>query len=215
MVEREKLDAVFTEKDLQEFLGKGNSDLSKVLGLDLVGLVSYSVENNLQPNGERVTEYFIEVRLVDVLTGQILTTVSSERPDLLSPPTTLRAAEDHLFQSVREAFPPFGYVIKVAAEQVVVDLGSEVGIQKGDTLEVVQEGEQIIHPVTGEPLPAQLTVVGLLKVHETSPQLSTCKVKSGDGAHVGSLVRLKEENSQSRRILGKVLKSIRLQGELR
>jgi hypothetical protein len=204
MIERSQLDAVFTEKDLQEFLGKGNSALSDVLGLDLLGLVGYSSENSRLPGGASQPLFVIEVRLVDVKTGQILTTISSERPDLLRPPATPREAGRHLFQSVREAFPPFGFVIRVSGAEVVVDLGSEAGLQKGDILEVVREGEQIIHPVTGETLPSELIVIGTLKVVSTSPQLSTCRVKSGEASpQLGNPVRLKEQNSLLKRWIGK------------
>src|SRR6185369_8857823 len=45
MVERKQLNAMFTEKDLQEFIGgKVNNKLSDVLGLDLVGVVDFTIE---------------------------------------------------------------------------------------------------------------------------------------------------------------------------
>lgn len=200
MVERSKLDSVFTEKDLQSFLGKGNNKLSDLLGLDFLGLVGYTVESK-KLGGSNLKIFNIEVRLVDTRTGQIVATVNSERPDSFTPPSTAREAARDLFQSIREAFPPYGYVIKVAGEGVVVDLGSEAGLKKGDALEIVKEGEQIIHPVTGKPLPAELIVIGELKVVSTSPQLSNCKGK-GD-IPLGSTVRLKEKNNQFKKFLGK------------
>lgn len=193
MVERKQLDAVFTEKDLQSFLGKGSDTLSDVLGLDFLGLVSYTVED-ARSGGINRRVVTLEVRLVDVKTGQILGTITSERPDFVVPPATVRDAGRSLFQSVREAFPPLGYVIKIDGKDVVTDLGADAGVQKGDELEVVQEGEQIIHPVTGEPLPAEMIVVGVLKVVSTSSHLSNCKTKT-EGLAIGSIVRLKEKNS--------------------
>lgn len=209
IVERSKLDAVFTEKDLQEFLGKGNNDLSTVLGLDLLGLVNYAVESARDPAAGLIESYVIDVRLVDVKTGQVLTTVSSEREDILRPPATPREAGRHLFQSVRQAFPPVGYVIKLDGEEVVVDLGSDLGVQDGDVLEVVREGEQIIHPVTGEALPAQLIAVGTLKVVSIWPQFASCRAKSG-GAEIqlGSIVRLRAEGSRVREGVRKVLRHL-------
>jgi hypothetical protein len=193
MVERKQLDSVFTEKDLQGFLGKGSQTLSDVLGLDLVGLVSYTAGTERQ--GAVSYEVFVlEVRLVDVKTGQILGTITSERPDAVLPASTVREAGRDLFQSIREAFPPFGYVVKVTGKEVVIDLGSDAGLKKGDELEIVREGEQIIHPVTGQALPAELVVVGVLKVVSASPQLANCKTKS-EAVTLGSTVRLKAKNS--------------------
>lgn len=222
MVERAQLDAVFTEKDLQGFLGKGNKELSDVLGLDMLGLVAYTVESKSM-GGVNRTIFTLEVRLVDVKTGQILGSITSERPDYLTPPATPRDAGRGLFQSVREAFPPFGYIVKIDGENVVVDLGSEAGVQEKDVLEIVREGEKIIHPVTGEVLPSEMVVIGELKVLSTSAQLSQCKLKSeglmGRGGKKalgqefnGKPVRLKEQNNSLKKWLGKgrdVLNSVR------
>lgn len=198
LVERSQLDAVFTEKDLQGFLGKGNKELSDVLGLDMLGIVAYTVEPT-----SAGTLFTIEVRLVDVKTGSILATLTSERSDYLTPPSAPRVAGKALFQNVREAFPPFGYVVKASGKSVVVDLGSDSGVKKGDAFEVVKEGEQIIHPRTGEVLSAEMIVVGELKVVSTSADLATCKLTDGEGA-VGSIVRFKGRNS----ILNKALRGV-------
>jgi tetratricopeptide (TPR) repeat protein len=197
ITDRKRLDAVLIEKDLQEVTGQRNQALSDVLGLDLLGLVEYTVGTE-RMNESILTTFTIEVRLVDVKTGRILGIVTSERPDLIPPPSTLREASRHLLQSVREAFPPYGYVVKVADKDVIVDLGSEVGLQKGDVLEILREQEQITPPVTGEGLSAEMVVVGELEVVFTSPRLSTCRLKSGGGQvalALGNPVRLKEKNS--------------------
>ena len=202
MVERSQLNAVFTEKDLQGFLGKGNKKLSDVLGLDFLGIVGYTMEDR-QSGGVHRRVVTLDVRLADVKTGAIVGVISSER-DSFTPPTTVREASHQLFQSIREAFPPFGYVVKSNGEAVVVDLGADAGLKKGDTLEIVREGEQIIHPVTNELLPAELLVVGELKVESASPGLSNCKLKSRKGeAPLGSVVRLKANDSRWKNVLGK------------
>ncbi|HYO14372.1 MAG TPA: CsgG/HfaB family protein [Thermoanaerobaculia bacterium] len=194
MVERSQLDAVFTEKDLQGFLGKGNKELSDVLGLDFIGLVAYNTETKKLAGASSAKVFMIEVRLVDVKTGSILMTLTSERSDLLVAPTSPNEAGNQLFENVREAFPPLGYIIKVSGKEIVVDLGSGAGVKKGDTLEVVREGEEIIHPRTGEILPAELVVVGKLKVVSASSDRSLCKLSSGE-VDLGSPVRFKGKSS--------------------
>lgn len=196
MVERNQLDAVFTEKSLQEFIGgQVNNKLTDVLGLDLVGVVGYTIDVSKSPKGEPITKCIIDVRLVDVKTASILATLTSDRLNLLLPPSAPREAGQVLYASIRDAFPPLGYVISVSGKEVVVDLGSEAGLKKGDELELVQEGEQIIHPVTGKILSAPMKVIGELKVLTASPQVSTCKAKAKGGVPLGSLVRLKGSRS--------------------
>ncbi|HEY2293844.1 MAG TPA: hypothetical protein VGM86_24330 [Thermoanaerobaculia bacterium] len=196
MVERNQLNAVFTEKSLQEFIGgQVNNKLSDVLGLDLVGVVDYTVDTTRSPKGEPVVKCIIDVRLIDVKTASLLATVTSNRPSLLLPSSTPREAGELLYRGIREAFPPVGYVVSVNGKEVVVDLGSEAGLQDGDTLEIVVEGEQIVHPVTGKVLSAPMKVIGELKVVTASPQISTCKIKSKGEVRVASIVRLKESVS--------------------
>ncbi|HKH49905.1 MAG TPA: CsgG/HfaB family protein [Thermoanaerobaculia bacterium] len=196
MVERKQLDAVFTEKSLQEFIGgQVNNKLTDVLGLDLVGVVGYTLDVSKSPKGEPVTKCIIDVRLVDVKTAALLATVTSDRPSVILPSSTPREAGQLLYKSIRDAFPPLGYVVSVSGKEVVIDLGSEAGLKKGDTLELVQEGEQIIHPVTGKVLSSPMKVIGELKVVTASPQVSTCKAKVKGEVPVASLVRLKGSRS--------------------
>lgn len=201
MVERKQLNAILTEKSLQSFLGKGNKKLSDLLGLDFVGIVGYTVESQRSGTVTR-NVVTLDVRMADVKTGEILATITSDR-DSLTPPTTIRAASRLLFQSIREAFPPIGYVIKTTKDSVVVDLGTDAGVKKGDILEIVREGEEIIHPRTGEVLPAEWIVIGELKVGATSAQISHCKSRKGE-ATLNSIVRLKAKNGRLKGIFGKV-----------
>ena len=204
MVERNQLDAIFTEKSLQEFIGgQVNNKLTDVLGLDLVGVVGYTVDTSKSLKGESVTKCIIDVRLVDVKTASIIVTVTSDRPSLL-PPATPREAGDLLYKNIREAFPPLGYIVSAAGKEIVVDLGTEAGLKDGDTLEIVQEGEQIIHPVTGKVLSAPMKVVGELKVVTASPQISTCKLKSKGEPSIGSLVRLKGSDTRMFKWLNRI-----------
>lgn len=196
MVERNQLDAIFTEKSLQEFIGgQVNNKLSDVLGLDLVGIVGYTIENSKNTQGQMVTKCIIDVRLIDVKTASILATLSSERPTLM-PISTPREAGESLYKNVRETFPPIGYVVSVNGKEIIVDLGTEAGLKDGDILEIVKEGEMIIHPATGKVLSAPMKVVGELKVVTASPQISTCKLKSKESPAIASLVRLHKTDTR-------------------
>jgi len=208
MIDRNQLAAVFTEKSLQDFIGgKANNKLTDVLDLDLIGVVGHTVETTRSAKGEISVKWILDVRLIDVKTAALLTTVTSDRASLQSllPPATPREAANLVAESIREAFPPLGYVVKIEGKDVVIDLGTEAGLKDGDTLEVVQEGEQIIHPVTGQVLASPMKVVGELKVVTASPQVATCKRKSGKGElKVASLVRLKGTQSKMIELFQKV-----------
>jgi hypothetical protein len=196
LVERKQLNAVFTEKDLQEFIGGNvNNKLSDVLGLDLLGIVDFTVDTKHSPGKESKTTWIIDVRLLDVKSAAVLATVTSNRPSLLLPSSTPREAGELLFKGIREAFPPMGYVIQVSGKEVVVDLGSEAGLKKGDDLEIVKEGDSIIHPVTGQVMTGPMKVIGQLTVSSSSPQVSICKLKSKGEPPLASFVRLKGSNS--------------------
>jgi hypothetical protein len=207
MVERRQLDAVLTEKDLQEFVGgQVNQKLTSVLGLDFVGVVGYSFDKVAGLDEVTRTRLIIDVRMIEVKTATIFATLDSARTELVSAPETAREAGQGLFKSIREAFPPLGYVIQVEGNKVVVDLGAEAGVKDGDVLEVVREGKQIVHPVTGVLLPAAMEIIGELKVVSASPAMSNCKVKSAKGGEVAlaNLVRLKGESSAWKSLLLKV-----------
>lgn len=198
MIERNQLAAVFTEKSLQDFIGgKVNNKLTDVLDLDLIGIVSHTEETTPSNEGKPKTKWIVEVRLIDVKTAALVVTLTSDRASLLSmlPPATPREAGPLLIQGIRDAFPPLGYVVQINGKDVVVDLGTEAGLKKGDTLEIVQEGEQIIHPVTGEVLAAPLKVIGELKVVDASPQVSICKKSSKGEVQLANFVRLKGTES--------------------
>ena len=176
MIERNQLERRVHRESLQDFIGgKVNNKLSDVLDLDLIGIVGYTVENHEVRNGEH-DEWIIDVRLVDVKTAALLATVTSDRAtSWLLPPATPREAGALLAQSIREAFPPLGYVVRIDGKDIVVDLGSEAGLKKGDTLEIVQEGRTDHPSCHRRVLSAPLKVIGELKVVSASPQVAICK----------------------------------------
>lgn len=196
LAERERLDAVFDEKGLKGFIGdQEGSRLEETLGLEMLGLVSYSVSQQRNHSGEVEWGYTIAVRLTDVATGEVFATVDSKRPGIALAPSPMLAGDD-LLDNLRGLFPPEGYVIQVSEQKAVVDLGSTMGIEKGDILEVVELGPPVIHPVTGRELPGPESVVAVLKVERVNAELSTCRVKSADtGIEVGNQVRYKDKKS--------------------
>lgn len=207
LMERERLDKIIDEKGLKEFIGaltSGDSSagIEELEGVDLIGLVSYTVERSAV-GGPR---YYIGVRLVSVQTGQIAHIVDSRREGLYEP-TTPNQAGIYLFQNAREAFPPEEYIIQLQGANAVVGMGSGMGLKEGDVLEVIRQGETIFHPVTGSPLPGEEIVIGTLKITRASTQISSCKVtKMENPLQVGDRVRLKPKDQTGFKVFSRVKK---------
>lgn len=207
LMERQRLDKIIDEKGLQDFISAltsndGSGGIEALEGVDMIGLVSYTVERT-SLGGENI---YISTRLVSVLNGEILHIVDSRREGLYEP-STPKQAGDYLFQNVREIFPPEEYIIRLKGKEAIVGMGTEVGLEDGDLLEVIRSGEVIFHPVTGKPLPGEEIVVGTLKISRVGSQMSTCEVKKTEGAlQVGDRVRLQEKDQTGFKVFSKVKK---------
>lgn len=207
LVERERLDRIIDEKGLQDFIsaltsGDRAGGIEALEGVDMIGLVSYTEETTAF-GSENI---YISTRFVSVLNGEILHIVDSRREGLYEPSTPERAG-DYLFQNVREVFPPEEYIIRLKGKEAIVGMGTEMGLRRGDVLEVIREGEVIFHPVTGKPFPGAETVVGTLKISRVGSQMSVCEVKKSEGTLVvGDRVRLQNRDQAGFKMFSKVKK---------
>ena len=196
LVEREKLKAIFNEKDLATILQGGDNDLSKIKGVDFLGLLTYASEREKSPNNEYQETYWLEVQLTEVQTGEVVATVSSRRETHLAPATSILIAGDRLLENLRELYPPQGYIVDISPERILIDLGESMGVRKGDRLQVVREGGRIIHPVSGRLMPAEEIIIGTLKVVALTPTMATCRLKSSDSEiQLADRVRLRADTT--------------------
>jgi hypothetical protein len=214
IVERKELAIVFKEKDLKNFLSKGQGDnrLSDLLGLDYLGIVEHSVSTKTvpkkitkklfekltpkeNPNEEvKITVWTIDIRLVDVKTGQAVKALTSAASSSLVPVPTVTAAGELLQDAIRTAYPPFGHIVKVEGKDVVIDLGDSSGLQKKDVFDILEEGEQLFHPITGKPMEPYLVVIGQFQVTEIWPTMAHGKItvsEQGKVIKAGSFIRYK------------------------
>lgn len=183
------VEGALTDQDLKNFtLRQGKHELGSGSAPDLLGIVDYSVESVLFA-GKEIAAWALTVRLVDVETFDLMTTLTSQRRGPSLSPSTLWVAEDLLRQSIREAFPPFGRILKVATDEYVIDLGFVDGLRVGDILEIVED-ESIIDPFTGSATWGAVKVIGELAVVSISPRSSSCKLKSARGEVHPELVML-------------------------
>jgi hypothetical protein len=193
VIERDQLSKIFQERDLTDFIEGSPGDLSNLRGVDMIGVITYSKERNasLQEGGKEKDYFFIDVRLTDVRSGQVVGSVSSRRPSMVYEPTSPHNAGRLLLENVREMFPPEGSVLSANTKEVVVSMGALEGLKEGDQLEVIVDGE-VLFDAEGKAYPPMEEVVATLRVIQVAAQLSKCKVKGGQLAiQPGSRVRLK------------------------
>jgi hypothetical protein len=83
-----------------------------------------------------------------------------------------------------------GKIAKIDGGTVYINLGSEQGVQAGDTFGVYAMGEAIKDPDTGEVLGADETKLGAVKVTAVKgAKYSECTVVEGAGFKVGNVVK--------------------------
>ncbi len=93
-----------------------------------------------------------------------------------------------------EEFPVEGNVIRVAANgQVLINRGSEFGVEAGQEMVLRTEGEQIVDPMTGAVLGVEEgREIGRLRVVRVEERFAYCEVLEGEtNPDVGAVVYLK------------------------
>ena len=82
-----------------------------------------------------------------------------------------------LDQDLAARFPLTGYVIKLISErQALVDLGRKQHLDKGARFLLVEQGEDVVHPVTGKLVKGEQKVLTELQVEEVGEESSVVKV---------------------------------------
>jgi len=94
--------------------------------------------------------------------------------------------EKRIVQQIQKFFSPNGIVIDVGSGGgvVTIDLGTQMGIEKGNEFVISREGEAITHPLTGETLPGEMTEIGTGKISDVDQLTSSLKIKVKKGLEV-------------------------------
>lgn len=216
LAERHQLDMIIEEKGLKGFLGALSGDssaagLDTLTSVDMIGIVDFTKErgSNLSSGS-----YWISVRLVSVATSEVAAMINSRRESLFTPATPTEAAE-LLFQSIREQFPPQGHILQIRGDVIYVDIGREMGLEDGDTLEIIEEGETVFSEVTGKPVQLEGNVVGILKIERVSSGSSACKLRKSSRPPTGrDTVRLQVGEHEALGPLNRARKFFRKKKEL-
>jgi curli biogenesis system outer membrane secretion channel CsgG len=98
-----------------------------------------------------------------------------------------QAAQDCINQAAKffaetmEEFPFEGSVIKVGSKGVIINRGSQFGVEVGQVLTMTEEGEMLLDPDTGEILDYEEgEAIGKLKVKSVKEKVSYCDVIEGE-----------------------------------
>lgn len=82
-----------------------------------------------------------------------------------------------LRQAAAERYPLRGYVIKVISDrEVLVDLGRNQRIEPGAGFQLVEQGEDVVHPVTGKRIQGERRILTELQATEVGEESSVFKV---------------------------------------
>jgi len=197
MIERAQLNAVLREGKLEQ---SGLVDdataarLGRQLGAAFVLVGSYT--GGLGHSFEVKTSFFGGKSRTDSFPGHLevrLRLVNTEdgsiREPILVHATSLDAKYYHSYellmddlsrgldQEVVARFPLTGYVIKVISErEALVDLGSKQRLEKGAGFQLVEQGPDVVHPVTGKMIQGERRVLTELQVTDVGEESSILKV---------------------------------------
>lgn len=208
VVERGQLDHVLRELNLHStglISGDTAIQFGNMLGADytIVGNVNFA-------DYERVNNYLYKAykakvkfnfKFIDNKTGVIAISEIVEGSDTVSEfenknpdrGMMLSNAATDVAKKVKALIdkhnPITGLIVSVADEKAYIDIGTNSGIHKGDTLRVYKEGKIIRHPVTGQIITVEKNILGMLKVEEAEAdyavgKLSKVKGNIAEGCHV-------------------------------
>ena len=197
LIERAQLNAVLSEG---KFEHSGLVDdataakLGRQMGASFVVVGSYT--GSLGHSVEVKTGFFgsksrkesypghleVRLRMVNTEDGSIreaflVTAESTDEKGYHSYELLLDDFSKGLLAETTARFPMTGYVIKVLSEhEALVDLGRKQRLEKGASFQLVEQGADVVHPVTGKLVKGERRVLTDLKVIDVGDESSTMKV---------------------------------------
>ena len=80
----------------------------------------------------------------------------------------------------------------VSGSKVIINGGTNVGIQVGQMLTLLSKGAEIKDPSSGESLGFDTSEIGTIKVVDVKEKFATCEISDGgQGVKAGDMVKLK------------------------
>ncbi|MDY0038816.1 MAG: CsgG/HfaB family protein [Desulforhabdus sp.] len=171
MVERQRLEEVLTEHKLScaHLVDEKNAlQVGRMLAARCV-LMGTVV------TGGNSLEIF--VRVVDTETSLVIAAVDVYGEDVDDPLTLEQLCQGLALKLCDELPLVEGLVIRVKGDRIDVDLGSNQRVKTGMLLTIFEEGEPIIHPVTGETVGADVDELGEAVIKMVGESMSEGEIR--------------------------------------
>ncbi|MFV2055942.1 MAG: CsgG/HfaB family protein [Thiohalomonadales bacterium] len=220
VVERDRMKDILTEQEFSEsgYISPESAvKMGKLIGADYfvmgkIERISAELENKKVPYTNTIRQQYtgkmiINVRIVDSRGGKIVTAdkfvVELEEPNKknkVMPADFLDALKEktvkQLVNGIIEGVFPIK-IIKVAGSGVYINRGKGAEFEVGTILAVIQQGDGLIDPDTGEQLGSEEEEVGTIKISEIQKKFSKATIVTGaNRIKKGAIARIKIEQEQ-------------------
>lgn len=196
IIERSQLEALQKELKIQrtkDFDEKTASAIGKLSGAKFVVLSTFNgsttpttqdkYENNRKIGTENIFKDVatINLKLVSTETGKIYKTIqASSNSTKYTPAEAQKSSQQDLQEKLNRefsnAFSINGYIIKSKGNgEFIIDIGTDTGLAKGDSLNIFLEEDDITHPVTGKVIKGDRTIIGSGTIIDAQPEIATLK----------------------------------------
>ncbi len=173
------VERVLIERLLDE-LNLGSSDLAdpetalklgKVLAAKLIGTgtIIHMPDKTL-----------LTMRIIDTETSAVAKVFTRKMDSTTPLETGLKALDQDILKTVITKYPLKGFVIQMAGDRVMINLGTSQGVVMGTKFEIIQPGKPIKYK--GKKLQGPPAVIGEIEVVETGPDISYATILQADRA---------------------------------
>ena len=167
VVERDQINKILDE---QNFQMSGMTDAEGAVELGRLLNVRAIMVGTVNRLGRT---YLLNMRLISVRTGLV---VLAESVKCSGGEDDLPEAIEELAQTIAQKTGLEGSIIKIEEKKVIVDLGTDDGLKKGDLLAVIRLGD-VIMDLEGNAIGTQDKVIGRLEIIQVQEQFAEAKVK--------------------------------------
>lgn len=189
-VERAQLSTILGELQRHQtglFDNRSAIRLGKQLGASTVVVGSYKANMMRENRGNGIilqpADIELNLRFVNVKTGKIENIFKTSALGTAS--NLMDKLSDKLDREISNLYPMTGYVIKVLNErEAVIDLGSNDGVVEGNEFNVIEYGEDIVHPKTKKIIKGEKRLVNVLEVINVAGGTAVVKVTGASQAPI-------------------------------
>ncbi|MBN2707773.1 MAG: hypothetical protein JXR46_01900 [Calditrichaceae bacterium] len=170
VIERSQLERVLAEQKLGAsglIDASTAAELGRGLGVDAIvlGSVAATASGSIS----------LDSRAIDTETAMII--VAHDAYSAKSDQVSVKTTVEYLAKKFVSSLPLVqGGVIRVDGGTLMIDVGSHGGIKKGIKCTIYREGNEIKHPVTGEVLGVETTILGEVQVTDPFDKYSSARI---------------------------------------